>query len=479
MILNTKVTDKFPDNFLWGGATAANQYEGGWNLDGRGMSIDDVITGGSVDKEREITLPKPLPGVYYPNHEATDFYHHYKEDIKLFAEMGFKIYRFSISWSRIFPNGDEKEPNKKGLEFYDRVIDELRKYNIEPLVTISHYENPLNLSLKYGGWKNRKLIDFYTNYAETLFNYFKGRVHYWLTFNEINMLTDAWGAVFGGGMLEKKDNTPQNRYQALHNQLVASAKVVKLAHQIDSENKMGCMLAYHCGYPYTCKPEDIMLAEKYDQIHNLIAGDVHVRGRYPGFALRYFAENNIEIQMDNSDLKTLTEGTVDFVSLSYYSSTCVGSEEDKAKDKGNGTTGLMNLYLKASEWGWTIDPMGLRWVLNKLYDRYQIPIMVVENGLGAIDKVSDDGEIHDQYRIDYVDQHVKAMRQALKDGVNLIGYTYWGCTDVVSASTGEFKKRYGFIFVNKFDDGSGDFSRKKKDSFYWYKNLIAHNGNNI
>lgn len=477
MILNTKVTDKFPDNFLWGGATAANQYEGGWNLDGRGMSIDDVVTGGSVDKEREITLPKPLPGVYYPNHEATDFYHHYKEDIKLFAEMGFKIYRFSISWSRIFPNGDEKEPNKKGLEFYDRVIDELRKYNIEPLVTISHYENPLNLSLKYGGWKNRKLIDFYTNYAETLFNYFKGRVHYWLTFNEINMLTDAWGAVFGGGMLEKKDNTPQNRYQALHNQLVASAKVVKLAHQIDSENKMGCMLAYHCGYPYTCKPEDIMLAEKYDQIHNLIAGDVHVRGRYPGFALRYFAENNIEIQMDNSDLKTLTEGTVDFVSLSYYSSTCVGSEEDKAKDKGNGTTGLMNPYLKASEWGWTIDPMGLRWVLNKLYDRYQIPIIVVENGLGAIDKVSDDGEIHDQYRIDYVDQHVKAMRQALKDGVNLIGYTYWGCTDVVSASTGEFKKRYGFIFVNKFDDGSGDFSRKKKDSFYWYKNLIAHNGN--
>lgn len=477
MILNTKVTDKFPDNFLWGGATAANQYEGGWNLDGRGMSIDDVITGGSVDKEREITLPKPLPGVYYPNHEATDFYHHYKEDIKLFAEMGFKIYRFSISWSRIFPNGDEKEPNKKGLEFYDRVIDELRKYNIEPLVTISHYENPLNLSLKYGGWKNRKLIDFYTNYAETLFNYFKGRVHYWLTFNEINMLTDAWGAVFGGGMLEKKDNTPQNRYQALHNQLVASAKVVKLAHQIDSENKMGCMLAYHCGYPYTCKPEDIMLAEKYDQIHNLIAGDVHVRGRYPGFALRYFAENNIEIQMDNYDLKTLTEGTVDFVSLSYYSSTCVGSEEDKAKDKGNGTTGLMNPNLKASEWGWTIDPMGLRWVLNKLYDRYQIPIMVVENGLGAIDKVSDDGEIHDQYRIDYVDQHVKAMRQALKDGVNLIGYTYWGCTDVVSASTGEFKKRYGFIFVNKFDNGSGDFSRKKKDSFYWYKNLIAHNGN--
>lgn len=477
MILNTKVTDQFPDNFLWGGATAANQYEGGWNLDGRGMSIDDVITGGSVDKEREITLPKPLPGVYYPNHEATDFYHHYKEDIKLFAEMGFKIYRFSISWSRIFPNGDEKEPNKKGLEFYDRVIDELRKYNIEPLVTISHYENPLNLSLKYGGWKNRKLIDFYTNYAETLFNYFKGRVHYWLTFNEINMLTDAWGAVFGGGMLEKKDNTPQNRYQALHNQLVASAKVVKLAHQIDSENKMGCMLAYHCGYPYTCKPEDIMLAEKYDQIHNLIAGDVHVRGRYPGFALRYFAENNIEIQMDDSDLKTLTEGTVDFVSLSYYSSTCVGSEEDKAKDKGNGTTGLMNPYLKASEWGWTIDPMGLRWVLNKLYDRYQIPIMVVENGLGAIDKVSDDGEIHDQYRIDYVDQHVKAMRQALKDGVNLIGYTYWGCTDVVSASTGEFKKRYGFIFVNKFDDGSGDFSRRKKDSFYWYKNLIAHNGN--
>lgn len=479
MILSTDIPTGFPKNFLWGGATAANQYEGGWNEDGRGMSIDDVITGGSVNKERKITLPKPLPNVYYPNHEATDFYHHYQEDIKFFAEMGFKVYRFSISWSRIFPNGDDQEPNEKGLEFYDKVIDELNKYDIEPLVTISHYENPLNLSLKYSGWKNRKLIDFYYNYAQTLFNHFKGRVHYWLTFNEINMLTDGWGAVFGGGMLDKKDNTLQNRYQCLHNQLVASAKVVSLAHKIDPNNKMGCMLVYHCGYPYTCtcRPEDVILAEKYDQIHNLIAGDVHVRGRYPGFALRYFNENNVNIQMDPEDLDILKQGTVDFVSLSYYSSTCVGIEEDKSKDKGNGTTGLKNPYLKASDWGWTIDPTGLRWVLNKLYDRYQISIMVVENGLGAADKLTADNQIHDQYRIDYVKKHVIAMRQAIMDGVDLMGYTYWGCTDVVSASTGEFKKRYGFIFVNKFDDGSGNFERIKKDSFYWYQDLIPELSN--
>lgn len=479
MILNTDIPYGFPKNFLWGGATAANQYEGGWNEDGRGMSIDDVITGGSVNKKRKITLPQPLSNVYYPNHEATDFYHHYKEDIKLFAEMGFKIYRFSISWSRIFPNGDEIKPNLAGLKFYDKVIDELEKYHIQPLVTISHYENPLTLSLKYGGWKNRKLIDFYIRYAKTLLMHFKGRVHYWLTFNEINMLTDAWGAVFGGGMLEKQDNTLENRFQCLHNQLVASAEVVKLAHQIDPDNKVGCMLAYHCGYPYTCKPEDVMMAEKYDQIHNLIAGDVHVRGRYPGFALRYFKENNLNIHIQPNDLQTLAQGTVDFVSLSYYSSTCVGTEESESKDKGNGTTGLKNPYLKASDWGWTIDPIGLRWVLNKLYDRYQIPIMVVENGLGAVDKITEDKKIHDQYRIDYVKQHILAMKQAIMDGVDLIGYTYWGCTDVVSASTGEFKKRYGFIFVHKFDDGSGDFSRIKKDSFFWYKDVIEHNGANL
>ena len=474
---NTMIQKKMPENFLWGGATAANQYEGGWNEDGRGPSIADILTGGSVDKERRLTVPEPLDTDFYPNHEATDFYHHYKEDIALFGEMGFKVYRFSVSWSRIFPNGDEDTPNEKGLEFYDKVIDELEKYNIEPLITISHYENPLHLSLAYGGWKNRKLIDFYLKFAKVLFERYKGRVKYWLTFNEINMLTEPFGAVFCAGMLDPADNNEETRYQAMHHQLVASALAVKMAHEIDPENKMGCMLAYHNGYPYTCHPKDVFFTQQYCQIHNNIAGDVHVRGTYPGFAMRYFAEHNLDIKMMPEDAGILKEGTVDFVSISYYSSNCVSlTREDAEKTQGNGTVNIKNPYLKASDWGWQIDALGLRYVLNQIYDRYQIPIMIVENGLGAVDEISEDGKIHDDYRIDYMRQHIREMKEAVCDGVDLMGYTCWGCTDVVSASTGEVKKRYGLIFVNKFDDGTGDLSRRRKDSFYWYKKVIESNG---
>ena len=393
---------KMPENFLWGGATAANQYEGGWNEDGRGPSIADILTGGSVDKERRLTVPAPVEGEFYPNHEATDFYHHYKEDIALFGEMGFKVYRFSVSWSRIFPMGDEETPNEKGLEFYDRVIDELEKYGIEPLITISHYENPLHLSLAYGGWKNRKLIDFYLRFAKVLFERYKGRVKYWLTFNEINMLTEPFGAVFCAGMLDEADNNEETRYQAMHHQLVASALAVKMAHEIDPENKLGCMLAYHNGYPYTCHPKDVFFAQQYCQIHNNIAGDVHVRGAYPGFAHRYFAEHGIRLEMLPEDAEILRNGTVDFVSISYYSSNCVSLTQEGAETtQGNGTVNIKNPYLKASDWGWQIDALGLRYVLNQIYDRYQIPIMIVENGLGAVDEITPDGQIHDDYRIDY------------------------------------------------------------------------------
>ena len=315
--------NRMPQNFLWGGATAANQYEGGWDEGGRGPSIADILTGGSVDKERRLTPPVPLEEEFYPNHQATDFYHHWKEDIALFAEMGFKVYRFSISWSRVFPNGDEETPNEEGLKFYDGVIDELRKYGIEPLVTISHYENPLHLSLKYGGWKNRKLIDFYLRFAKVLFERYKGKVKYWLTFNEINMLTEPFGAVFCAGMLDPEDVCEQSRYQAMHHQLVASARAVSMAHEIDKENKLGCMLAYHNGYPYTCHPQDVLYAQKFGQIHNSIAGDVHVRGYYPGFASRFFEEHNIELKTMPEDSQILKNGTVDFVSISYYSSNCV------------------------------------------------------------------------------------------------------------------------------------------------------------
>ena len=467
---------RFPKGFLWGGATAANQYEGGWNKGGRGPSIADILTGGSVDKERKLTPPYPIEGEFYPNHKATDFYHHWKEDIRLFSEMGFKVYRFSISWSRIFQKGDEITPNEEGLKFYDNVINELLKYNIEPLVTISHYENPLHLSLEYGGWKNRKLIDFYMNFVEVLYNRYKGKVKYWLTFNEINMLTVPFGGVFCAGILDEKENTEQNRYQAMHHQLVASALAVKKANDIDENNKVGCMLAYHNGYPYTCHPEDILFAQQYCQKHNNIAGDIHVRGEYPKFAKRIFEELKIDLQINSEDYKILREGTVDFVSISYYSSVCVSNTAEGTKTNANGSANLKNPYLKASDWGWQIDATGLRYVLNQIYDRYQLPIMIVENGIGAIDKVSEDGKVHDDYRIDYMRKHIEQMKEAIYDGVDLIGYTSWGCTDVVSASTGELKKRYGLIYVNKHDDGTGDLSRMPKDSFYWYKRVIESNG---
>lgn len=469
----------FPPHFFWGGATAANQYEGGWNEDGRGPSIADILTGGSVDKERRITPPAPIEGEFYPNHEATDFYHHWKEDIALFAELGFKMYRMSISWSRIFPNGDEERPNEAGLLFYDKVIDELLSYGIEPMVTISHYENPLYLSLEYGGWKNREMIDFFTKYSEVLFKRYKGKVKYWLTFNEINMLTEPFGAYFCAGMADPADNNEQCRYMAMHHQLVASAKAVEIGHQIDPENKIGCMLAYHNGYPYTCHPKDVLYAQQYGQIHNSIAGDVHVRGTYPGFAMRYFRENNIEFEITEEDKAILKVGTVDFVSISYYSSMCVSMTQEGELTAGNGTSNIKNPYLKASDWGWQIDALGLRYVLNQIYDRYQIPIIIVENGLGAVDEIDSEGKIHDDYRIEYMREHIKEMKEAILDGVELFGYTCWGCTDLVSASTGEMKKRYGLIYVEKYDDGTGDFSRKRKDSFYWYKKVIATNGEDL
>lgn len=468
-----------PQGFLWGGATAANQYEGGWNEGGRGPSIADILTGGSVEKARHLTVPEPLETEFYPNHEATDFYHHWKEDIALFAEMGFRVYRMSVSWSRVFPKGDEESPNEKGLQFYDQVIEELLKYKIEPLITISHYENPLHLSLEYGGWKSRKLIDFYLRFAEVLFRRYKGKVKYWLTFNEINMLTVPFGAVFCAGMLDKADECEQSRYQAMHHQLVASALAVQIAHRIDPENKIGCMLAYHNGYPYTCHPKDVLYAQQFGQIHNSIAGDVHVRGKYPGFAQRYFVENGIEIAELPEDKEILLRGTVDFVSISYYSSMCVSVTEEGVKTAGNGVSNLKNPYLEASEWGWQIDAEGLRYVLNQIYDRYQKPIMIVENGLGAVDEVAEDGGIHDTYRIEYMRRHIEQMKEAIFDGVELIGYTCWGCTDLVSASTGEVKKRYGLIYVNKQDDGSGNLERKRKDSFYWYQNVIRTNGEEI
>lgn len=473
----------FPQGFLWGGATAANQLEGAYQEGGKGLNLADVLPGGKVrlnllsqagfDFEME-------PEKYsYPNHEAIDFYHRYKEDIALFGEMGFKVFRMSIAWSRIFPNGDELEPNEEGLAFYDRVFDELHKYGIEPLVTIAHYETPLHLIKEYGGWKNRKLVDFFERYVTVIFNRYKNKVKYWLTFNEINGATHL--PLFGLGFSPTSEESRlQESFQGLHHQFVASANAVKIGHEIIPGSQIGNMLIYAPTYSYDCNPENVMYALEEGRLFNFFCGDVQVRGEYPTFINRFFKENGIEIEMQEDDLEVIKEGTVDFISFSYYMSRTEKKHKTlEETGHGNLVGGVKNPFLKASDWGWEIDPTGLRIALNELYDRYQKPLMVVENGLGAYDKVEEDGSINDDYRIEYLRDHIKAMGEAIEDGVNLFGYTSWGCIDLVSASTGEYSKRYGFIYVDKHNDGSGTLERKRKKSFYWYKDVIRSNGENL
>ena len=478
----------FLKNFFWGGATAANQFEGAWNEDGKGDSVCDHMTGGAVDRHRYFTNTIQAD-TYYPSHEAVDFYHRYKEDIALMAEMGFRMFRLSVNWTRIFPKGDEEKPNQKGLDFYRNVFEECRKYGIEPLVTISHYEIPYHLMEQYNGWTNRKCIDFYLHYCNTLFTEYKDLVKYWLTFNEINCLTMSVGDIFSGGFscedgpaqilgLEDSKEQLAKRYQALHHQFVASAKAVVSGHKINPEFQIGCMVAGGCIYPYTCNPDDVLLAQQNMRM-NYFCGDVQVRGEYPYYTKRMLDEMDIEITMEAGDEQILKEGTVDFYSLSYYMSTCQTVDKEALKSAGNVIMGVKNPYLKASDWGWQIDPKGLRYLLNELYGRYRIPIMIVENGLGAVDTVEADGSIHDDYRINYLRDHIIQMEEAVKDGVDLIGYTPWGCIDLVSISTGEMKKRYGFIYVDKDNEGKGTLNRFRKDSFYWYKKVIESNGTDL
>ncbi|WP_186577937.1 glycoside hydrolase family 1 protein [Aquibacillus kalidii] len=478
------MTVKFPEGFLWGGATAANQLEGAYQEGGKGLNLADVLPGGKENRLKllsstgfdfEIDKSKYT----YPNHEGIDFYHRYKEDIALFAEMGFKTFRLSIAWSRIFPNGDELEPNEEGLAFYDRVFDELAKYNIEPLVTIAHYETPLHLIKEYGGWRNRKLVEFFERYVTVLFNRYKDKVKYWLTFNEINGATHM--PLLGLGFSPESEETRlQDSFQGLHHQFVASAKAVQLGHEIIPGSQIGCMLIYAPVYSFDSNPENVMYAQQEARIFNNFCGDVQVRGEYPSFIDRYFRENDVNIKMEDGDLALIKEGTVDFISFSYYMSrTDKKNKTPEEIGQGNLIGGVKNPFLKASDWGWEIDPIGLRIALNELYDRYQVPLFVVENGLGAYDKVEEDGSINDDYRIDFLREHIKAMGEAVDDGVELMGYTSWGCIDLVSASSGEMSKRYGFIYVDKLDDGSGSFERSRKKSFYWYKNVIATNGEEL
>lgn len=464
-------TTPFPHGFLWGGATAANQIEGAYDEDGKGLSVQDVMPRGISGPRSETPTPDNLKLV------GIDHYHRYAEDIALFAEMGFGVYRFSIAWSRIFPNGDETEPNEAGLAFYDRVLDELEKHGIEPLVTISHYETPLHLAEQYGGWTNRALIGFYERYARTLFERFGARVKYWLTFNEINSLLHA--PFMSGGIPIPEGGVPEQQlYQAMHHELVASARATRIAREVAPEAKVGCMVLSMPIYPLSPSPDDARAVMDADH-GNLVYGDVHTRGAYPGYFLRTLREKGIELDITDQDRDDLTN-TVDFVSFSYYMSIAETADASKkVAGEGNIMGGVSNPTLPASEWGWQIDPVGLRLVLNQFWDRWQKPLFIVENGLGARDQLVEvDGEktVVDDYRIAYLNDHLVQVGEALEDGVDVLGYTSWGCIDIVSASTAQLSKRYGFIYVDRNDDGSGTLDRYRKKSFGWYADVIRSNG---
>ena len=471
---------RFPENFLWGGAIAANQAEGGYLEDGKGLTTVDMIPHGKNRMYVKLGDMYPvefIEGENYPSHEAIDFYHHYREDIAMFAEMGFKTFRTSIAWARIFPNGDEETPNEKGIAFYKDMFSLCKSYGIEPLVTLCHFDVPMGLVRKYDSWKSREMIECFVRYSKVCLTEFNGLVKYWLTFNEVNILLHS---PFSGAGLSFKpgENRDQSKYQAAHHELVASAMVTKIAHEINPDNMVGCMLAGGQFYPYSCAPEDVWLAMNKDR-ENLFFIDVQSRGYYPSYAKRVFKEKNITLDIREGDLDILKENTVDFISFSYYQSRCASANTNAESTEANVVKSVKNPYLKSSDWGWQIDPLGLRITLNYLYDRYQKPLFIVENGLGAKDVVEPDGSINDDYRIDYYREHILAMADAIEDGVELMGYTTWGCIDLVAASTGEMSKRYGFIYVDKDDQGNGTLARSKKKSFYWYKKVIASNGEDL
>lgn len=470
----------FREDFLWGGALAANQCEGGFNEGGRGLSNCDVLPFGEqrVDIIKgNISRIVPLHDEYYPAQDAIDFYHYYIEDIKLFAEMGFKTLRISIAWSRIFPNGDDEHPNEEGLKFYENVFNECKKYNIEPLVTITHYDIPMNLVTKYGGWKNRQLIEFYKNLVRVLFTRYKGLVHHWLTFNEINIMVSAC-FMAAGLIFEDGEDRYKSIYDAVHHVLVASAWAVSIGHEIDPSNKIGCMLNAGLFYSATCNPLDVKKAQEENRKHYMFT-DVQVRGEYPCYMRKEFERNHYCIPFKDDDQEILKNNLVDFVSFSYYSTRVVKTNTNGEFDS-NLLMSAANPYLKMEPWGRFIDPLGLRITMNEIYDRYQKPLFIAENGLGAPDEPNESGYVEDDYRIDYLRDHIKALKDAVElDGLPVIGYTCWGPIDLVSVATGQMSKRYGFIYVDLDDEGNGTRARSKKKSFAWYKKVIQTNGEDL
>lgn len=456
----------FPETFLWGGAIAANQVEGAWQEGGKGPSTSDMQPRGILGETRLRTT-----GDSNIKDIAIDFYRRYPEDIALFADMGFTCLRVSIAWTRIFPCGDENYPNEAGLAFYDKLFDELAKYNIKPLVTLSHYEMPWGLVEQYGGWGNRLTIGFFECYARTVFTRYRDKVKLWLTFNEINMALHA--PLTGVGLPESSSEA--EIYQAIHHQLVASARAVRSCHEIIQDASIGNMLLGALMYPLSCKPEDVFKTIQENRGWQFF-GDVQCRGEYPGYMLRYFREKNITLNVTQQDREDL-RSTVDFVSFSYYMTGCVTTDgELNNQARANILDMVPNPHLSSSEWGWQIDPVGLRTLLNELWDRYQKPLFIVENGLGAKDSINDEGEIIDDYRINYLNDHLVQVREAIDDGVEIIGYTSWGPIDLVSASKAELSKRYGFIYVDRDDEGNVTLKRIPKKSYYWYQGVIKSRG---
>lgn len=490
------MTKTFPEHFLWGGATAANQFEGGWKEGGKGPSVSDVAKFTDPKEMKDLLDVHGLcditdeqikealetnDEVFYPKRHGIDFYHHYKEDIALLAGMGFKVYRMSIAWSRIFPKGDEEVPNEEGLAFYDRVFDECLKYNMQPLVTMSHYEPPLYLATEYNGWYNRKTIDFFVRYVDVITKRYKDKVKYWLTFNEIDSIIRH--PFMTGGLIEsrfKKKQFEEVEYQAMHHQFVASALAVKITHENIPDAKVGCMLTKLTYYPYSCRPEDV-LKERETMRQIYCYSDTQVYGEYPRYLLNMYKNKGFHIKMSEEDLRIMKDYPVDFISFSYYSSSCVAeNEEGLTMTSGNTQTAIKNPYIPSSDWGWQIDPIGLRISLIDLYDRYRKPLFIVENGLGARDQIEEDGSINDDYRIDYLKKHMIQMYHAIKDdGVELMGYTTWAPIDLVSNSTNQMSKRYGFIYVDVDDYNRGSYKRIKKKSYDWYKKVIETNGESL
>ena len=477
----------FKDDFLWGGAVAANQCEGAWKEGGKGISVPDVDwhnpnlnRAGKRDEDSEMSSARlqELLAIdddsQFPKRNGVDFYHTYKEDLKLMHELGLKCFRTSINWTRIFPNGDDEEPNEEGLKFYDDLIDEIVKNGMEPIITLFHYELPLNLVTKYNGWLNKKTIDFFVKYCKVCFERYHSKVKYWILINQINLIyVESFNSL--GILSDSVENLEEAKYQAVHNQFVACSLATKVAREIDSNMQMGVMISDHNCYAETAKPEDVFYTYQKNQMSQMFYADVRIRGKYPGYALRFFDDNNFNIEMSDDELEIIHKYRADFMAFSYYYSRLNSYEKN---NKGLNDISK-NPLLKASIWGWSIDPLGLRNSLNLYYDRYQVPMMIAENGLGALDELTEDHKVHDEYRIDYLREHVKAMKEAVKDGVDLFAYCPWGPFDIVSCTTNEMSKRYGFVYVDINDDGTGSRARYKKDSFKWYQHVIETNGEEL